>query len=524
MTCVARKKTAVCLALLVLVFGSCRQDGDRAAGEGNVGRASGPDSVDAAASVDPLELWQRVRAAYAQAAHYHDDGKLILRYRLNDRPMEEHQLWAIDFDRTGRLAARVFNARLQSDAARTTLRVFDWNSENMDNQVVVHPGFDSELWSRLHQDPVSRHFLMGVGEMPFSPDLDPRQLIPLVARLLQGPAADDWLAESASPQHVGREPLDGHDLEILTVGWDTERVRLWIDPTAYRIVQVELPLSMLEPRLLQSPEISGLRLLARLDNASFEPAAVSEVFSTALPDDCHPVRAFVPLPDRFPSEAIGKPFPPVKFTDRQGASLELDSNGAAGKLFVWIDGTQSSREVAEQFASLEGPPVQAIFLDYQPERAGAAEPSVRVRALAALHPDLIQDSTWLDLDNAAGRQLHVPFAPTAVLVDAQGVVQYFQTLLDPEWQKTLQTAIRRVADGEDLAGEMRSEYQAFLDKYRERLAAANPLATEPLAPTQPVAALTAVPRLEPIWEFTDVKQPGNLLWSESGDTLFALDG
>ncbi len=100
------------------------------------------------ASVDAAPQWQQVCSGYAAAQHYHDDGRLIMRYRLNGEPREEHQLWAIDFDRSGQLAARLFNARIQADGERATVRVFDFDSENMDNQIVVLPPLDQDLWRR----------------------------------------------------------------------------------------------------------------------------------------------------------------------------------------------------------------------------------------------------------------------------------------------------------------------------------------------------------------------------------------
>ncbi len=486
-----------------------------------------PQDVSAAneVSIDPQALWRRVCDTYASADRYHDDGKFVLRYRLNDRPMEEHQLWAVDFDRSGRQAVRIFNARVHSDGERTTVRVFDWGTENMDNQVVVQPGVDLQVWTRLHQDPVARHFLLGVGELPFAPDLDPRCLVPIVTRLLQGLPADDALSTPAALRYVGTETLDGRPAHQLLLGESEDALRFWIDPDSATLRQIELPLSWLDPALLQSPEISGLRLIARLENATFQPEWSDDVFPTRLSDDCHPVRAFVPLPERFPCERIGAVQPPLDLWNAGGSAVRWEPAETASKTLVWIDGSDSSRQVLQALSDWDTESLHFIYLDYRPNPAEpAAEPAARVRALAAAHPDLAKLPVWFDLDNAAGKQVEIAFAPTAILIDAQGVVQYFQTLLEPDWESKLKSAIQRVAAGDDLAGEMRAEYRSFLDKYRERLAAANPLA--PAAETVPDQrpAPVVLPQLEPIWEFTDARQPGNLLWDPPSQTLIAMDG
>ena len=390
--------------------------------------------------VDAAVLWKKVLEKYATAQHYHDDAKLVLRYRMNDRPMEEHQLWAIDFDRSGKLAARIFNCRIQADTQRTLFRVYDWNTANMDDQIVVLPGLDKQIWSRISQDSVCLHFAMGVGELPFAKSLDYQSLVPLAARLLMGAETGDWLHDCQSAEYVADELLGELATQHIQVDYGQGAVGLWVDPKSYRIVQAELPLAYLDPTLQESTEITGLKLSVAFDNATFDPAYCESLFTTEIPDDGQPVCRFVPLPDRFPSDAIGHPLPVLPLVDDSGKSVIWTPSDSA-TTFLWIDGLEASQTALGQLSSMDLPRLQLVYADYQSDGdLNAAQAETRIRSMLQPYPALARQAVWFDFGNVAGRKLNVQSAPAVVIVDSRGVVQYFQQLVESDWPIKLQAA------------------------------------------------------------------------------------
>ena len=71
---------------------------------------------------------------------------------------------------------------------------------------------------------------------------------------------------------------------------------------------------------------------------------------------------------------------------------------------------------------------------------------------------------------------------------------------------------------------MRDEYQAFIEKYHAKLIAEDPFGSE-TANAKPVSHPSQhIPKIEPVWEFTDIKLAGNVITDPAFGTLWVLDG
>jgi DNA/RNA-binding domain of Phe-tRNA-synthetase-like protein len=473
-------------------------------------------------------LLAEVIAAYQKADRYHDDARIVVRYRMNGQPMEEHQLWAVDFQRPDRLAARLFNARLQSDGERTTVMVFDFESQNMDNQYWVHRTADGSLWPALFDDPVCRHFVSGSAEIPFQSRLPLDLNLPPTIGLLTRQPEVAWLARPEQVDWLPDANAGGRAYRRVQIEHERRRYELWIDPDTRMIARAVLPNQFLDEQLLIATEITDLRLEVQFVGGTFDPQWAQSPFHTDLPAGANPVSRFVPLPEPFPSEAIGHKLPPLEVTAESG-EIARWSPTAATTVIAWVDRQDSSRELIRELeqmvATSADQPVRAqlLFVEF-PD----ANPQIR-RPLEL--PNFVRDNeirlpAVSDVGFTTGKSLGIKFPPTALVVDPDGIVQFMVQMSASDWKQELRAAIERIQAGEKLSQEMRAEYSRFVDAYRENLARLNPFRDrEPIA-AQAVSHRALLPARAPgkaTWSFSDVNQPGNLC-TLPGNRLAIHDG
>ncbi len=479
---------------------------------------------DAANQNAARQLLDDVVATYAQASQYHDDAKIVVRYRLEGRPMEEHQLWAIDFKRPGQLAARLFNARIQSDQNRTTAMVFDFDSENMDSQFLVLGPSSGPPWKEMFSDPVCRHFICGSSEIPFNSRLANELILPPTIGLLLGQPTVDWISNPDKLEMLADDEMEGKSVRRLRIERERRKYELWIDSESKLLVQVILPNQFLDAALLISPEITKLQLSVQFNAATLRPNWAQSPFSTELPDNANPVSRFVPLPDPFPSECIGKPIPTIALTDASSQPKNW-SPPQTTTVLAWVDRQENSLELIRQLETIVAksgePPinVQLCFVEFP-------DPNPQAKKISEL-PQYVHDAgirfpIASDMGLSAGQILGVKFAPTVIVFDASGKVQFFHAIALADWKAKLSGAIDRIAKGDNLAGEMRAEYSKFVDEYKNNLQRLNPLAQNAHTPAQTVARHSSSNPKQPsqaLWTIAELKRPGNILQLSSNRIL-----
>jgi len=211
----------------------------------------------------------------------------------------------------------------------------------------------------------------------------------------------------------------------------------------------------------------GLRLSVQFDNATFDPNWPTPPFTTELPDTANPVTQFVPLPEPFPSEWIGKKLPDIALTDAKGTIQRWSPPGKTA-VIAWVDRQSDSLEMIRLLESSlkssnsPGVEIQLCFADLP-------SPNPQVPHQSELSQFVHEASTSLpiaaDIGLVEGAKLGVKFAPAAMVVDAAGRAQFLLTTHKNDWRERLVAAIQRVQSGEDLAAEIRTEYNQFLDDY-----------------------------------------------------------
>lgn len=478
-------------------------------------------------------ILDRTVTAYRTADGYSDAGLLYLSYRLHGSLIQEQQPWRTMFQRPNRIEGDWYNAKVRSDGSRLGCFIFDNDTANLDNQWLVLDGIRDLPVAELLQDPIARHFLTGESELPLreSRSLPEWRLIPPVVGLLTGQAAwqvweqpgnllrlEDALVDERPCFHLQLKGVVGH------TDW-------WIDKETSAVRQMTLPAGLLDPAIQSSTEVAELQFFARFHECRFLTASDLTAssgtgFKVAAPGSAKPVRHFIALPEDFPSETIGqKPLiSGLKDLAGQPANLPPDTPS----ILVWppelpdqafLDGwkTVSSGSTAGQLCLLwsarhledsapAGP--LRLFPDWTAFRATAGAGQ---RSLA--DPDL---SVW--------KSLKLRSVDVAVLLDREGKMHYVTGLHDPEWGVRLKAAAERVAAGDDVASEMKSDYEKYLETYLRRLAMVSvDAATGVVAKGRNKPAPEGLLPARKAWECRETRSPGNLVVANDG-TLVALDG
>ncbi len=146
-------------------------------------------------------------------------------------------------------------------------------------------------------------------------------------------------------------------------------------------------------------------------NASFAAAETKDRFSTVIDPSAKPVRAFVPLPEPFPSENIGKPLPPLNVFDLNGQPHRW-SPQAKPTVLIWFDLLETSQEAVQRSDLGKECSVQWFYVDYESTEATQIPAAAQRReALMPAADRERQSAVLFDLGLKAGKLLGVKTTP-----------------------------------------------------------------------------------------------------------------
>ena len=140
--------------------------------------------------VSATDIFSRMIHKYRNADQYSDKGVLYMSYRLEGRPIQEPQPWAIAVGDQGEFSADLFNAQIRCDGRLLSCYVYDIESGNLDNQRLLLPVTDELPINKLFADKIASHFIAGFSEMPLDAT-QPKEQTQLMS-------ADDWTVNRAN--------------------------------------------------------------------------------------------------------------------------------------------------------------------------------------------------------------------------------------------------------------------------------------------------------------------------------------
>ncbi len=515
MTDIVVIKSAIAIVIVsLLAITGCQQEPNR--------------QIAAESTASQLTADQLLRTTiekYSVANSYQDNAVLYLNYRLNGRAIQEPHPWSVAWNRAGLFSADWFNAKIRCDGRQFSVYVFDIETGNLDNQQVLVPANEQVPLEKLLTDKIAGHFVCGVSELPLhESELEHGEpLIHPILGFLNRRFAQAWLNAPDQVSRLPDEDLAGRRKNVLEIVKNTRMYRLWMDSETGIIDQIELPLQYLDSKVLSSQEIGELSFVVRFHDATLNAEVPPQRVEVKEMETARPVQQFVTLPQAMASERIGDPVGELELFAPNGDRLEKDWLAEKTIGLLWV-AEEGAKEQILEFAKLKreiGDAKLEFAVVYGDEFL--QHPGTETDQLADGYRDMFQTSglTLLhDRQMQASAKLKLKFIPAVVVLDENGKMQFAKAIDTENWVDQLSAAINRVAAGEQVADEMRTEYGKFLDAYQAQLLAASSNAKSPnqadLEPFHQHAEL--------IWKIDSLQNAGNIHVAENSDQICVLDG
>ena len=493
------------------------------------------------------EIVNHIRQAYSTATTYQDKATLNLSYQLQGSFLEEPHVWETQFQRGQGFKSKIYDARLNGNSKRMGCFIFDFGSGNLDDQWRILPRIKTNDESapeksarskqvnslpihRLFQDGICRHYITGQDEVPINKQnqLSTDIFFPPSIGWLTGQHQQAWLFEGQATRMPDTK-VEGHACFQLSIFYQQMTWIVDIDAQDYLVRQIRYPNELLDPQLQNNPDVNHLEIVAKFEQATWQTHFTADTFSFDIPADAKRVSRFVPVPEPFPSNNVGKRITQLGLRDSGDQLVAQEDWKGKVTMLCW---TNRSTDESKLAASLDQLAEQLSIKEYNLARVEVVEGTLPGNPqVAAQLKRLSQESktpVMADYAFNGGRALGLKDYPVLAVIDRAGVLQYVKLLQDqPLDSEDLASILLRVRSGDDVAGEMRQEYESFLDLYQERLASVSVqtkrnLDDGKLAEASPPTHL----KIEKLWSNNKVQQPGNLHRQANGtsSSLTLLDG
>ena len=488
-----------------------------------------PRTADIAYSTaDDLSAQEILGAAlqrYSQAHSYQDNAVLYLTYRLNGRAIQEPHPWSIAWNRKGQFSADWFNAKLRCDGNRFSCYVYDIETGNIDNQQILVPS-GGDVIRKLFDDRIASHFIFGTSELPLDKLETERenQLIQPMLSFYDEQFSRKWLENPTQISRLSDDDSTGRACYVLRMEDEGKIYRLWIARDSGVIEQIEWPLQYLDSQVLASDEITNLQFFVRFHDAQLNSTVPPARFEIQQQLAAKLVTNFVALPEPMTSELIGEVVEEFEFFTPDSTRVTGQSMSGSRHILLCITGYNALEHV-RQFAALKkqlGSGQAEFDVVYSDEflespRTGSYE-------IAEEYRDEFNNSglnLLYDREMNASASFKLKVVPSVLVVGGNGVLEYARAIDSDDWQEQLQTVVQRIAAGEAVAEEMKSEYRKFLDEYHDQLAAAS--SNLNIAGSESRSSVRNY-EAERVWEMESLQEPGNVHVPLNSNRIFVLDG
>ena len=474
-----------------------------------------------------FEILQKTVAKYESARSYQDEAVLKLEYRLRGKWVEEYHPQSVVFERDEKdlvqFSCKLFHARIRQDKNRMTCFVFDLPTGNLDDQVWIQPVSHSrrETWGKLLGDPIARHFISGRSEIPVRERKDsPIPMIyPFTLGLLQGFGNPDGFKDSKSVELVSQDDTSFDQLKVK----DGDHTHLiWVDKKSGLISRVQLDNRVLTEALQKSPAVTDLKLVVEFRNAKLNESIPSNQFSTQLAKRARPVTQFVKIPEPFPSKLIGYQLPEFSLESDSSAKIESSMLNGGTSTLMMVDATMFHAGDVQKFLAL----AKKVW-----------SPSTRLTVVLCGEKQVALSTAkqWEKKTKRVNflfapqygicKTLKIEQLPSVVVFDKHLMVHYFKKVGHEPWEADLAAAVQRINNGDDVATEMRHEYEDFLEEYHRKLVQLNPI-QKPDSHTSLVSQTikSKTVRQTTLWS-TELKSPGRFCIDRTENSEFyVLEG
>lgn len=443
-----------------------------------------------------------MRDAYRDAQGYSDQGVMRLSYREQGKPWVDEAPFAVRWKRPQRIRVRAYNTLVWCDGEQLVARIEDKLTSNLDGQVLVQPCPAELSLADLYRDPVLREAITaGLGRQPVQLEM-----------LLGDSPLEAIFQPAVSKRLLASSDCDGHRCYRVEATTAEGPFVFWVDEQLFLLRRLEYPLRALLPDLAAAD--AEARLVADFVDATFAAPESDSLFRPEIPADATRVQAFVLPPQPLPTQLFGQVPARFAFVDPAGGRLTQEQLRGRVTVLAWFQDHPACRRYLEQLDQIRAQRSAAGDIAFY---AVCTEPSTRSHAelLGLMKNWNVSVPLLRDLE-ACGRDVfHIPWAPTLVILDAQGLVQVFEVGANPYLKEQLPSVLDRLLAGDDLASEIVAAQQRSQVAYTQALASGGVGAEPEGVPATPVSARPPQTlRLESAWTvpFADA---GNIVASDA---------
>lgn len=481
------------------------------------------------------EILSTVINQYESANTYQDNAVLYLTYRLNGRAIQEPNPWSTAWQRQGQFSCDLFNSKVRFNGESLSCYIFDIETGNIDNQHLIVP---NQPFGYLFNDKIASHFISGASELPLDEleTTNNNRLVPPTLGFLDESLIANWLKEPQQLSRLADDESLGVNCHVLKLVKDAKEFRVWINQQSGMVEQVEYPLQYLDSIILASDDVTDLRFFARFHDASLNEALPAAKFKIQDRIATKQVRSFVTLPEPIPCLKLGEDVGAIEFVDplstKRVAIKEVQSPATA---MLWLTGF-SANDLITRFGELakSGADKEYQYRVVYSDDLLEAPGSGAIEPLSSLQKQLDDSnlSALYDAQMKTSSELEMKAVPALIVIDKNNRVQFAKAIDSDDWEQQLKVAMDRVAKGENVAKEMRAEYQRFLDDYHQQLATATsiqaPKQNDRLVganlPLMSGAAGRQLGRRDLLWVNNELTTPGNVHVPIGSSRMFVLDG
>jgi hypothetical protein len=433
-------------------------------------------------TASPRTILNRCISRYQELQSYEDRGFVRLKYLVEGVAAEDRAPLSVAWNKSGRMGLKVYSVTA-GPHGNSRWHLHLGNS---------HPALKDQTLSRslperldfawLLSEPLVNESL-SAGLAGFPPQLD---------MLLSPQPLSRLVDETAELSLLNSQLIDHNRCWIISIVRGALQYRFWIDQQSLLVRRIELPPQLIPEAILSDTSTSQLQLSIELQQTSYDHEIDWDYFKCASAQDSHYVTHFVAPPLAINTSLLGKQIPAFQLRGIDG-QVAYDSSfkkGRRASVLIWLADHPACLAAAEQLALTQSQ-LQLNFkdqsqIDYIPIWAETAPP-------VGLSFEQLQQQ-WklpgrLAIDrDAAGRDLFgVQEAPTVVILDAQGKIQFWDVRLNPMLDRALAPLVARVAEGANLAAELINAQQTAAARHRVELfmATANDPSGEQRINTEP---------------------------------------
>jgi len=417
---------------------------------------------------------------YREADNYLDLGRVVLRYRERGDIRTDEAPLSVSVRKPSELRVEAYYSVVVSNGKQLLAKISDEKSGDIDGQILNRELSGELTLDQVYRDSILREAMTsGMGGQA------------LQLNLLY---ADDPLksvfAENAKLRTLEPAELEGHTCyRVAAEGVEGEFV-FWVDGTSFALRRLDYPAASLLPELAQSEMIQDLSLRVEFRDATFEPTFDDAAFQFEVPADAKCVQAFVLPPHPLPTELFGRQPEDFKCYGLDGSKIDRQSLLGKTAVLVWYNDHPACRSTIEQlsevYATLRDDDTVAIYaVSTDPSRVSDSQIESNLAAWQAELPVL------RDLDACGRDLLGVPWTPTMIVLDAEGIVQIFEVGANADLAQELPTILDRLREGDDLAGEILADFDEQMATYALTLKAAMAESTLPVPELAPVGGQPA---------------------------------